>query len=204
VKKTNMKKGITLIEIILAIVLIAIILGLTIPKLMKNSQNTEIKQAISSDVKAIIEAAVLWKKSHKSDAATGYKNIDSNALNSRLPENMTVINGWIPSAGLKTGEGNESASGVRYTVTYKFRAEDNASIRTFSIGMNTTPGSNNLNWSDKTVSYALETFENAINSITDSTDEDTATAYAGVAGKSAAINCGATSSQCIKEILINQ
>jgi len=46
-KKTNMKKGITLIEIILAIVLIAIILGVTIPKLMTNSAKAEIKTVIT-------------------------------------------------------------------------------------------------------------------------------------------------------------
>ena len=205
----QMKKGITLIEIILAIVLIAIILGLTIPKLMKNSQNAEIKQTISSDVKAIVEAAVLWKKSKRSNSTSGYTTINSKSLNTRLPENMSVTAaGWIPSSGLKTGDPDvDKASGVKYTVTHQFNSDapHTANRLAFSIGMDTSNGTTSLSWSAKTSGYAIDSFESAIGSVSRDSDGDFETGDFSATAGSAAINCLSDKDavSCIGDILID-
>ena len=172
--KSNMKKGITLIEIILAIVLIAIILGLTIPKLMKNSQNAEIKQTISSDVKAIVEAAVLWRKS-SAGANNNFRTLNNNALNSRLPNGMVIINTGaagerITSAGLKTGGAPADSSGIEYFITWQFDTVAHATESgNFSLGADFTKGNTDLQWDGKTFAYATDAFTDTVTSINNAT-----------------------------------
>lgn len=167
----KMKKGITLIEIILAIVLIAIILGITIPKLMSNSQQAEIKSVISHDVRAIMEAAALWRK--QTVAANGsFQDLSASNLRSILPSNMDVdVNtGLIYSTGFRTGDtvaGTNPAiddRGVHYTVRWHFNAA-NIDLGTFSIGMNFTRGDTELGWDNKIRVYASETFANAVTEV---------------------------------------
>jgi len=173
-KKQTMKKGITLIEIILAIVLIAIIMGITIPKLMSNSAKAEIKQVITSDIRSIVEAANTWKRA-SADAGGNFRNLNSAALNSRLPSNMVVdgAKGYIYSSGLRTGtvDGTNNETGVRYTVRWQF---DNALEGTspnfintgnFSIGMDYDLGATHLTWDAKMQAYAQDVFNDTIEEI---------------------------------------
>jgi type II secretory pathway pseudopilin PulG len=175
-KKTNMKKGITLIEIILAIVLVAIIAGLTIPKLMANSERAEIKQVITSDVKSIVEAAIMWKKS--SSASNGnFRSISTTQITSRLPDSMATdtAQGLIFSSGLTTGSANNvgtddnrtQATGVVYTITWAMDATNHTESGRFSIGMNIQNGADDLNWNNNIRAYALDVFTDVIEEISD-------------------------------------
>ena len=173
--KQNMKKGITLIEIILAIVLIAVIMGITIPKLMSNSAKAEVKQVITSDVRSIVESANMWKKASAKAKGT-YKELSAGVLNSRLPSNMAVDSalGLIYSSGLKTGTvdaNNVPQTGVKYTVLWQF---DSTKTNTghFSIGMDITQGADStvgLGWDPKLQQYALDVFTDTIAELTDGT-----------------------------------
>ena len=179
-KKNNMKKGITLIEIILAIVLIAIILGITIPKLMSNSDRAEIKSVITSDVKSIVEAALLWKKS-SATALGSYIALDGQDLNSRLPSNMVVATGTasaayegtIYSSGLGTGNqeaGDERNTGAQYAVTWVITTTpDNGLTGNFSIAMDISRGIADLTWDGKTQQYARDVFNDTIAELTNGT-----------------------------------
>jgi len=182
INKTNMKKGITLIEIILAIVLIAIILGVTIPKLMTNSAKAEIRTVITSDVKSIIESAETWRKT-SSLARKTFETLDAAALNSRLPSNMIIsFDGEILSSGLKTGiligdPATTEDTGVKYLVTWNFTgAAGNALNKTseFSIAMDVSDGANSLNWDDKLQAYAQEVFRDTIVEMTSGADANSA------------------------------
>jgi len=167
IKKTKMKKGITLIEIILAIVLIAIILGITIPKLMANSARAEIKQVISSDVKSIVEAAILWRKSTTS-AAGSYSGINNRSIFSRLPTTMLVETGYIMSSGLNTGNGVAGTNtGARYGITWSLKEGVAGTSRlAFSIAIDVTNGVELLKWDQKLSLYALEVFNDTVQAAT--------------------------------------
>lgn len=173
-KKVKMKKGITLIEIILAIVLIAIIMGLTIPKLMENSERAEIKQVITSDVRAIIEAAVMWKKSSAA-AAGNYQAISANNLISRLPSSMAVRGGLIFSSGLNTGaadrlgSGENPATGVVYMIDWNLAgaAAGTALTGRFGIGMDVQNGVEDLQWNANIQAYARDVFSDLVAEISD-------------------------------------
>ena len=176
-KKQNMKKGITLIEIILAIVLIAIIMGITIPKLMSNSTKAEIKQTITSDVRSIVEAANTWRRA-SSTASGSFMVLSSGRIDSRLPSNMAVdpVKGYIYSSGLSTGnkDGSFDETGVRYTVSWQFDDAlkgidpDFTNTMNYSIAMDVTLGDTDLNWDSKMVQYAKDVFGDTIAEIGDS------------------------------------
>ena len=177
-KKTNMKKAITLIEIILAIVLIAIILGVTIPKLMTNSTKAEIKAVISSDVKSIMETAATWKKSSAS-AAGSYMNISGNALNSRLPSNMRVDNvtAIIMASGLLTGDkiNAEDETGVQYLVAWNTESHITAATHdssVFALAADFKLGETKLNWDSKMLQYAKDVFSDTIAEATNGDDTE--------------------------------
>lgn len=194
----QMKRGITLIEIILAIVLIAIILGITIPKLMSNSQQAEVKQVISSDVKSIIEACALWRK-QTSGTNGSFQTLTPQAISSILPSNMQIdtTTGLIYSSGFRTGDNVAAGfddTGVHYTVRWHFDAArvDGGS---FSIGMDITRGGTELGWDDKIQTYALESFNNTVREISSKESAPatwaTDAAFAGTANTNAqgAITC---------------
>ena len=212
-KKTKMKQGITLIEIILAIVLIAIILGLTIPKLMKNSQNAEIKQTISTDVKAIVEAAILWKKS-AAGANNNFRSIDNTKLDSRLPNNMVVIGKATPtkyritSAGLRTGNSEvdaANASGIEYFITWQFDTANTANKSgNFSLGADFNNGANDLQWDAKTLAYAKDAFSDAVATVNSITNTKYETSYtsSGSGVTSGTIDCSNTNTLCYGNISV--
>lgn len=164
----KMKKGITLIEIILAIVLIAIILGITIPKLMSNSDQAEIKNAISNDVKTITEAANIWRK--QTVAANGtFLDVSAGNITSLLPNTMTVVGDYIMSSGLRTGDGTNRNTAVRYFIRNNFGTGTNRG--TFALGMEIVPAGaaagaagSTAGWDQRMMTYALNAFNDAIQS----------------------------------------
>jgi type II secretory pathway pseudopilin PulG len=173
--KKGMRKGITLIEIILAIVLIAIILGITIPKLMSNSAKAEIKQVVASDLKSIVSAAKDWRKS-SATAAGSFDSIKPSAIASRLPSNMMVdtTDKVILSAGLLTGSQtsqNLRDTGIQYNVGWNLQKITLAAVNTgtpvvktgrFSIVVDIRNGVNELGWENQLVVYAQDVINDTI------------------------------------------
>jgi prepilin-type N-terminal cleavage/methylation domain-containing protein len=184
--KRGFKKGITLIEIIIAIVLIAIILGLTIPKIMSNAKRAEIKQTITSDVQAIFQAAQDWRKTTSptsSYAGAGDNGIDGSDIMASLPSDIVVVdagtaNTAILSSGFRTGflaeemtllaAGATSSTGVRYVLA---QSQGNpvtvASInrQSFALGIEldvAASSDNGLGWDPKEIAYAQEVFASVI------------------------------------------
>lgn len=139
------RSGFTLIEVILAIVVVAVIMGIAIPKVMSNSDKASIKQSISSDVRSIIEAAADWKRTDRATAGGTYASINELELSSRLPSNMKADANDISSSGFN--------GGCKYRIV-----TDNADGRNFKLAMNCTTAATTLSWSDKLKEYAEQAF----------------------------------------------
>ena len=156
--RQNIKKkrgGFTLIEVILAIVVVAVIMGIVIPKVMSNSDKAQIKQVISSDTRSIIQAAADWKRT-SADAQGTYKDISASALNSRLPSNMDLNGSNILSSGFN--------GGCKYGVDSSTINSDGDS---FIIAIDCSNAKQALNWNSKLVSYAKEAFIDTVKSLGD-------------------------------------
>lgn len=213
-QQKRMKKGITLIEIILAIVLIAIILGIAIPKLMSTQNQGEIKQTIVSDVKSIVEAASLWRKS--AAAADGvYTDISPTAIRSRLPQSMQVdaAQGLIFSSGLATGQNNATTAamrntGVVYTVWFNLTndAANPADTMSFAIAIDTTFGGDELGWDLRMQEYALDAFQDTLTDLAQRGEitEFTASSQNAQGASGVAFNCADTgvAVRCFENILV--
>ena len=163
--KANIKakrRGFTLIEVILAIVVVAVIMGIVIPKIMSNSDKAQIKQVISSDVRSIISAAADWKRTDQTTSDGTYKNISAELLDSRLPSNIQVDadNKYIKSSGFH--------GGCLFTLV-----KDADDGHNFKMGMDCSDAAKKLNWSSKLIAYAKQAFIDTVKTISpDSNKED--------------------------------
>ena len=146
--------GFTLVEIILAIVVVAVIMGIVIPKVMSNSDKAQIKQVISSDVRSIIQAAADWKRT-SADASGTYANITADKLDSRLPSNMS-----------KNSSNQITSSGFNGGCVYGLaKSKINQDGDSFILAMDCTSAKNALNWSAKLQAYATEAFKDTVKSL---------------------------------------
>ncbi|MCP4971312.1 MAG: prepilin-type N-terminal cleavage/methylation domain-containing protein [Arcobacter sp.] len=201
----KMKKGITLIEIILAIVLIAIILGIAIPKLMTNSTQAEIKQTAVSDLKSIVEAASLWRRS-SAKANGNFKEVSVDEIESRLPSNMEAdtTKGIIYSSGLKTGtlNGSIDETGLQYSILWDPGLSSTPPEGSFTIVVDARKGQNDLGWEGRMARYALEVFDDALMDMADNEaavyDKDITAST----GKWEEIKCSEDLIKCYHSVLI--
>jgi hypothetical protein len=178
---------------------------------MSNSDRAEVKQVITNDLRSIIEASIMWRKS--SSASNGnFEQLSVNAIQSRLPSNMSVdaANGLIYSSGLRTGNADKlggtpnpanGQSGPVYTIHWDFnnRTSDKTTYKTgwFAIGMDTQNGIESLNWDTKLEAYAKEVFEDVVNEM--SNGQYTSHTGASTGSGAITITCG-TDSICFKEV----
>ena len=156
-KHTNMKKGITLIEITFAIIIIAIIASITIPKILENAAKTEMKVVVSNDAKSIYDSLIDWKSTNSDAKANGFKNINTTAIKFIIPESMVVNSQNISSAGLKIA--GTSSTGVIYKIS-----NINAT-KSFVVEIDTTNGQKDLTWSDNYVGNIIEVFKNTFSQL---------------------------------------
>ena len=155
--RKKQRGGFTLIEVILAIVVVAVIMGIVIPKVMSNSDKAQIKQVISSDVRSIVQAAADWKRT-SSDAGGTYANIKAEYLDSRLPSSMKVED----YGGEKVIKSSGFNKGCKFGL-------DASQITTagdsFILAMDCSNAQQALNWNSKLQSYAREAFMDTVKSI---------------------------------------
>lgn len=180
-KYGSKRKGFTLIEVILAIVVVAVIMGIVIPKVMSNSDKAQIKQVISSDVRSIISAAADWKRTDNTNSDGTYSNIKSEYLDSRLPSNMDANSSGIYSSGFN--------GGCVFEVT-------NDGSSAFKMGMDCSTASTNLNWSNKLKSYAKQAFFDTVKSLSSDAAVDTSSNIGNIdCSETDAVKCASSISQ---------
>jgi len=85
------KKGFTLMEVIFAIIIVGMLAGIIIPKILNNSQRSQIMGTVQSDAKTIINKVVQWKASDPS-AQGSYTNLSPQSLANYMPSDMPVTN----------------------------------------------------------------------------------------------------------------
>lgn len=142
-EEAKLKKAFTLMELVFVIIIIAIIAAVTIPKILDNSDKTQIASIVGSDIKSIYRAAGEWKKS--SNAAGGsYSTISGDKISAYLPTNMSVdAGGWIYSSGLNKG--------IRYEILSDKINSDGDSFKVF-VDLQTARDRNH--WSTNIQKYA--------------------------------------------------
>jgi len=154
-KQTNLqqKKGFTLIELMIAIVIMATLAALIIPKIMSNSRSAEMSATIQSDVKSINTAVGKWKMESSNSDGT-YNNIDVKGLCSYLPDNMACDDTWIYSGGYK---GSDGKGMVKYKIlSYK----KNTNGDSYKIFMDGSTLASAQSWSDRAKTNLETTFDN--------------------------------------------
>ena len=170
--------GFTLIEVILAIVVVAVIMGIVIPKVMSNSDKAQIKQVISSDVRSIVQAAADWKRTDQSTSDGTYANIQADLLDSRLPSNLPV----------DTTNHNVKSSGFHNGCLFAL-VKDASDGSTFKMGMDCSDAATKLSWSNKLKSYAKEAFFDTAKSLSSSATQTTS-------GSIGNVDCTKDTSSC--------
>lgn len=143
-KKSSLKKGFTLIEIIIVVVIIGILVGLFYPSIMSNKNKAVISSTVGNDVKLISGAIAEWKNTSPNSNGS-YSAITTSEISTFLPSTMEYdsTNDLIKSSGLSGG------------VSYKVLSDKiSTSGDSFKVYMDFTTAVNNNNYDDRTKTYA--------------------------------------------------
>jgi len=124
------RKGFTLMEIIFVVVIIGVMAGIVIPKILTNSQKSQLMSTIQSDAKTIVAKVAEWKTNDPA-AKGSYLNMSPALIADYMPSNMPVENATDKTAGHaatidSSGYGNsltyavkgDSANSISVTVDY--------------------------------------------------------------------------------------
>ena len=147
------KRGFTLIELMIAIVIMATLAALIIPKIMSNSRSAQMSATIQSDVKSINTAVGEWRTESSNSDGT-YNNIDVKGICSYLPDNMACDDTWIYSGGYK---GSDGKGMIKYKIaSYK----KNTAGDSYKIYMDGSTLAGAQSWSDRAKTNIETTFDN--------------------------------------------
>ena len=92
------RKGFTLMEIIFVVVIIGVMAGIMIPKILSNSQKSQLMSTIQSDAKTIVSKTAEWETNDPSSKGS-YANMSPAALADYMPSNMPVENSDVNTTG---------------------------------------------------------------------------------------------------------
>jgi len=156
----KMRKGFTLMEVIFVVIIIAMIASFTIPKILSNSDKTQIASVLGSDVKSLYQAASEWKRS-STDSDGTWSNLDNAKLEAYLPANMSYdsTNNYIVSSGF--------SGSIHYKVLSDKISNDGDS---FKVLIDMSKAKDNSKWNDNVVKYAETKANNLIAKIANNTN----------------------------------
>jgi prepilin-type N-terminal cleavage/methylation domain-containing protein len=184
--KSRKRGGFTLIEIIITIVVVAVIMGIVIPKIMSNSSRAEISQVISSDVTSIATAASEWRRVRGRNI---YGGINAGQLQGFLPASLKVGRlGGLALTGINDADTVVFSSGLAQGCVYRVGAKGtgaDSGLLDISMDCNygagaayyvggTTQGTHDIvpvnaqttfTWDDTMVNFAVSAFVNAVTSL---------------------------------------
>jgi len=119
------KKGFTLMEIIFVVVIIGVMAGIVIPKILTNSQKSQLMSTVQSDAKTIISKVAEWKTNDPA-AKGSYMNMAPALIADYMPSNMPVEN----STSTKTTDAAIiDSSGYGNSLTYAVKGDSANSIQ---------------------------------------------------------------------------
>ncbi len=141
---TRKKNGFTLLELIFAIVVVAIIISLIYPTIIANKNKAVISSTVGNDAKLISQAVTQWKGS-SSNSNGSYSNLTTAAIAIYLPNTMKYNSsgGYIESSGLN--------GGIHYQV---ISDKINSNGDSFKVFENFAPAIAQNHWNNRLISYA--------------------------------------------------
>jgi len=149
--KKGLRSGFTMIELIFVVIIIAVIAGVTVPKIMSNSSKTEISGVLGSDTESIYQAMNEWRSSASVSDGT-FSNITTAGLGSYLPNNMSLVD---PDGTSGNGDEYITSSGfngnIRYYIISDTSATAGDSIKLF---VDMSRAKNAQNWGNSLTQYA--------------------------------------------------
>lgn len=189
-KKTqcSKKKAMTLFEIVMVMLAIAVVLYLLYPSIMFNFNKAIISNTLTNDAKMISQAVNEWKTTDTNSDGT-FKNITTSGIVAYLPSQMTydAVGDVIKSSGLK--------GGVSYKIISDVISTNGDSIK---VLMNFTEAITTKNYDLRTITYsetsALNTFKGTSSDQSTSTTNTNATA---LGAANAAFTSGGTATDGI-------
>ena len=152
-KRKSTKKAFTLLELIFAIVLAAIIAALFIPNIISTKRSGQMTSTVQNDVRNIFAAAAKWRD-QSSDSDGTFNNINVSELCSYLPDSMECDGTYIYSSGYKKGN-NQGM--IRYKILSYKKSQNGDS---FKIFMDASPLATARQWQTREKQKIETTFDN--------------------------------------------
>jgi len=138
----NFKKGFTLIEIIIVVVIIGILVSLFYPSIMSNKDKAIINSTVGNDVKLLSGAITEWKTTSP-DSNGSYSSLTTDKIVPYLPSSMTYDGTSIHSSGLNGG------------IAYQIESDKiNTNGDSFKVYSDFTAAITNNNYDDRIKTYA--------------------------------------------------
>ena len=179
--RKNFKKGFTLIEIIIVVVIIGILVSLFYPSIMSNKDKAIINSTVGNDVKLLSGAITEWKTTSPDSNGT-YSSLTTAEIAPYLPSGMTYSGGAIHSSGLD--------GGIAYQI---LSSKINNNGDSFKVYMDFTKAINNNNYSSRIKTYAeTVAMDKWKNLSTDKTDTTTVSDAKALGDANAGFTTGGT------------
>lgn len=129
-----MKKGFTLAEVLITLVIIGVIAAMTIPTLMNSTNNQEFRVGLKKAISALNQAMSLNYALEGTQVGADTLNSSSNIVNNLFKKRMSVITTAtsgtafsVGSTGITATDNSNvfyTADGARYAVSYEAGAYD--------------------------------------------------------------------------------
>lgn len=153
IKNKQMRKAFSMMELIFVIIVIAAIAAITIPKLISNSDKTNINQAVNSDITSIINAASEWRRV-SADSKGDFTGITTASIVPYLPSNMPY----------NSSTDCIESSGFNHEICYKIEPRKdttNGDYPGLSIYVDGSKAAEAYSWSNRMKNYFEKTVANA-------------------------------------------
>jgi len=145
--RQGFRRGFTLIELIVVIVIMAGLAYVVINKVLANSKSSQLTSIVNNDVAQIVKAVNKWKENDSASDGT-FNGLTTDSVCPYLPNNMYCANGKIYSSGYHTtAGGGEGTSRIYYQLTADKITNDNDSFKIFADASDLA---NAEHWDDRT------------------------------------------------------
>lgn len=152
------KKGLTLPEILFAVLVITVIMSLLLPNIINSKDRAIISSTVTNDAKLLAQAFTEWKGNSSYSNGT-YANIETGMLTSFLPETMSVDDGGTPN---DFSDDIIKSSGLNGGISYQvFSDEITTSGDSLKIIANGQVARDSQNWSERVSDSFEDTVANA-------------------------------------------
>jgi prepilin-type N-terminal cleavage/methylation domain-containing protein len=169
--KKNMKKGFTLLEIVMSIILLAVVAYMVYPNIIAGKDKSEITSALNADAKSIMLAVSEWKSTDTKNSDGTFNALTNLLLVPYLPTSLRYdsVSKAIVSSAINVGGSYTNPKGIKYTVVSDTTPSGSAGD-SFKIFIDFADIDSAKNLNDTLTQYAEKTAMNAIAQISTNVD----------------------------------